>query len=629
MTISISPETSSLDSQGIARWTEERYEVVVAGGGLSGVCAAIAAAREGAKVVLIQDRPVLGGNASSEVRMHVVGANTKRPAEDLVLEPRESGIIEEIRLENAYRNAQRSPCMFDLILYEFCLKEPNLTLFLNTRVIAAEVQENKIRKIKAVRASTEDGFWFEGSIFIDCTGDGGLGEAAGADSHWGREGQAEFGESLAQPEPDKETLGSTLLFMARRHDKPMPFIAPEWARKFTKEELHLRIRPRQDQEFPLEYGFWWLEWGGQLDTIKDDEKIRHELLRILMGVWDHVKSTPEYQAENWALDWIASIPGKRESRRFLGHHILTESDVIKAPPHPHAIAYGGWPIDLHPPSGVDAVTELPCIQHPVPYIFPIPLECCVSRNIENLLFAGRNLSATHVAFASTRVMATCALVGQGTGTAAAVAIQKNFSPTALLKDSEGMKDVQQRLLKSDAFLIGEKLSSEKNLAASAEILASSSQEDAGPEWVLSGVNRTVTGDRGVNPEQCQPGPHRWMSDPKAGLPAWLQFRWENPIQAKEIVLTFDTGLHRHLTLTQSDAYSSQMIWGTGQLELVRHYQLIAVNENQEEEVLCEVKDNWQRQRRHDLPTKPISELRLEILSTWGLDHARVIEVRVE
>ncbi len=395
---------------------ELHCDVLVAGGGPAGVCCALAAARCGAKVILCQDRPVLGGNASSEVRMHVVGANGTGSfdrGEELLTEAREGGIIEEIRLENCVRNPQRSASMFDLILYDFCRAEKRLTLLLNTTVTGVRKLGHRITHALAERQSTESRFVIRAEIFVDCTGDGRLGFEAGAEFMEGRESREQFGESLACERADNHRLGSTILLQARRHERPMPFVAPSWARKFSKPSLKLRLYATPGEEKPThEYGYWWAEYGGDLDTIKHNEGIRDELLAIVMGIWDHVKNGPPeggdgddpFDASHWALDWFGFLPGKRESRRFVGLHVLTEQDLMESREFPDAIAFGGWSIDLHPPRGVNAPTEEPCVQHPVPHLYDIPLRACISRNIENLMFAGRNISATHVAFASTRVM---------------------------------------------------------------------------------------------------------------------------------------------------------------------------------------------------------------------------------
>jgi flavin-dependent dehydrogenase len=241
-------------------------DILVAGGGPAGLPCAIAAARNGAKVILCQDRSVLGGNASSEVRMHIVGAdNQGARSAALATEARETGIIEEIRLETAVRNPQRSASMLDLIFYEKCRAEENLTLLLNTTVTGVEMKGDRITHALAERPSTEDSFRITARVFIDCTGDGRLGVEAGATFRHGREGKEEFGESLARPQPDSKTLGSTILFQARRHDRAMPFIPPPWIRTFSEEDLKLRPHGKPGLDNGLEYGYWWAEWGGQLD----------------------------------------------------------------------------------------------------------------------------------------------------------------------------------------------------------------------------------------------------------------------------------------------------------------------------------------------------------------------------
>lgn len=601
-------------------------DILVAGGGPAGVPCAIAAARQGAKVILCHDRPALGGNAGSEVRMHIVGANAYRPGMDLELEARETGIIEEIRLENAVRNAQRSPSMFDFILYDKCKAEPNLTLLLNTRVVDTEVEDGIIKSALAIRDSTEDRFEISATVFVDCTGDGGLGVAAGAPFFKGREDKAQYGESLARDVADSKTLGSTLLFMARKHPHPMPFTAPSWARKFSAQDFLLRDHTHPDDEFGLEYGYWWIEWGGQLDTIKDNEEIRDELLAIVMGVWDHVKNAGDHGAENWALDWFGVLPGKRESRRFVGQYVLSEKDVMESIPQEDAIAYGGWPVDIHPPEGVDRPLEPPCVQTPVPRLYDIPLRCCVSRDVKNLLFAGRNLSATHVAFASTRVMATCAVVGEGVGMAAAVAVESGFHPGELASNSELVAEIRRRIADQDGYLIGENSCGENNLLNTAVLTASSAQSGGAAANVISCQNRCVRGERGVAEDRQVDGFHRWMSDPAAGLSAWLEARWSEPVDLTRLQIIFDTGLHRYLTFTLSDQFHTKMLWGAGQPETVKDFNVI-VETRQGWQTVAEIRGNWQRRWSWVLSeSQKIMAIRVEVLSTWGLDHARIIQI---
>lgn len=606
-------------------------EVLVAGGGMAGVATALAAARRGVRVVLCQDRAVLGGNASSEIRMHIVGADQSGSrGRELETEARESGIIEEIRLENCVRNPQRSPSVFDFILYDKVHVEPNIELLLNTTVTAAELEGQRITSVTAERQSTEDTFTIPAKVFVDATGDGRLGVEAGAKFVEGRESRADYGESLAQETSDSMRLGSSIMFQAKKHDRPMPFVAPSWARKFNEDDL--RLRPHASTsgyhgDLHLEYGYWWIEWGGHLDTIAENETIRHELLAIVLGAWDHVKNGGEHGAENWALEWFGFLPGKRESRRFVGQYVLTEHDVVQSIPHDDSIAYGGWFIDTHPVMGVDAADEPPCTQHAVPHLYDIPLRACVSANVENLLFAGRNISATHIAFASTRVMATCTQIGQGVGTAAAYAVTHNFSPHELTLNRAAIQMVQQQLLEDDAYLIDVINEDSLDFAKQATITASSEQRIGLAANVVQGQTRSVHGPHGVAPERTSPGTHRWMSDPAAGFPAWVQLEWREAITPTRIQFVFDTGLHRVMTLSHADSYTAKMRWGETPLECVTDFR-IEVRRHGEWREVERVIGNYQRRVVRPLAVGEIDALRLIVISTGGVDHARVCEIRV-
>jgi hypothetical protein len=616
-------------------------DVLVAGGGAAGVPCALAAARNGAKVILCQDRSVLGGNASSEVRMHIVGANGTGSfdrGKEMQTEAREGGIIEEIRLETCVRNPQRSASMLDLILYEKCRAESNLTLMLNTAITGVEMDGDRIDRVIAERQSTEDRFLIRAKIYIDCTGDGRLAVEAGAPFMEGRESRQQFSESLAPEQADKGRLGSTILMQARRHAEPMPFVAPPWARKLTRDALRLRLYAVPGEEEPThEYGYWWAEWGGTLDTIKDNEQIRDELLAIVLGIWDHVKNGPPeeshgdddpFEAAHWALDWFGFLPGKRESRRFIGRHVLTQQDVLTSREFEDAIAYGGWSLDLHPPSGLDAPDEPPCEQHPVPYLYDIPLGCCVSRGIRNLMFAGRNISATHVAFSSTRVMATCAVIGQGVGTAASIAANRDLDSVELLSDRVAMRAVQQRLLRDDALLIGRVNEDPRDLARDAKITATSELPGGDAMQIVSGQTRSIYGERGAPPGRSVPTANRWMSNPADAFPVTIRLDWPEPITPREIQIIFDTGLHRHLTLSHHDGYTAKMHWGRPQPETVRDYTIEALS-GDAWIPLVDVSGNYQRRRVHRLETPlAATALRISVTATNGLDHAQLCEVRV-
>lgn len=589
---------------------------------MSGVAAAIAAARNGARVTLCQDRPVLGGNASSEIRMHVVGAAHSKRGKELETEAREGGIIEEIMLENAVRNPQRSASMFDLILYEKCKAEGNLTLLLNTTIIGVTMEGSRIVSARATRESTEHAFNIVAKIYIDCTGDGRLGKEAGASYVTGREAARQYGESHAGEESDAYRLGSSLLFTTRDMGRPMKFIPPTWAKRYTEEDLKYR------DHSSWEYGYWWVEFGGLMDTIADNETIRDELLAIMMGVWDHIKNSGHHpESENWALDWFGFVPGKRESRRFVGLHMLTQSDLEKAVHFEDVIAYGGWPMDTHPPQGIEAKDIEPCSQPVTNYVYGIPLRSLISTNVENLMFAGRNISATHIAFSSTRVMATCASMGQGAGTFAAAAVRAGLPLKEARQDRDLVRSAQRTLIWQDAYLPG--LETDVGLSKAAVVRASSEQPDGPASSIIDGHTRAMHGASGTRPELTTPGTHRWMSQPGDEAP-WIELVWETPVSIKEIVVVLDTGMHRRLTLTHDDQIHTKNEWGP-QPETLKEFRLLAWDETQSAKEgyreILHVQDNYLRQVTVHTALEGVRKLRLEAVATNGLDHARVFEIK--
>jgi hypothetical protein len=595
-------------------------DILVAGGGISGVVAAIAAARNGAKVTLCQDRSVLGGNASSEIRMHIVGAAHSKRGTALETEAREGGILEEILLECAVRNPQRSASMLDLLLYEKCRAEPNLTLMLNTAIIGVQMDGNRIVSAWATRESTEHSFEICARIFMDCTGDGRLGKEAGARFTTGRESSEQFGESFAGEVADTYRLGSSLLFTARNMGKPMSFIPPAWAKRYSEEDLKYRSHAS------WEYGYWWVEFGGLLDTISDNEMIRDELLAIMMGVWDHIKNSGHHpESETWALDWFGFVPGKRESRRFIGKHVLSQRDLEDAVHFEDVIAYGGWPMDTHPPQGIEAKEIDPCHQPHTNNVYGIPLRTLISANVDNLMFVGRNISATHIAFSSTRVMATCGVMGQGAGTFAALAIQEGISLEMAYKNQELIRKTQQRLIGQDAFLPG--IPASDNLSSQATVRASSEQPEGRASNVIDGYTRAMHGTNGVRLDLVLPGSHRWMSCSDDQEP-WIELSWETPISINEITIVLDTGMHRRLTLTQEDQLHKKNEWGP-QPETLKDFRILTYSADPDEGArqVIDIQGNYQRQLTRQVGLDQVSKLRVEVLSTNGLDHARIFEIR--
>ncbi len=591
---------------------EIQTDFCIIGGGLAGVCAAIAAARNGIRVVLVQDRSVLGGNSSSEVKMHIVGADRHgtRPG------ARETGLLEEFRLEDSYRNPARSFALWDLLLYEKVKNEPNILLLLDSECVDCAMEQTggapRIASVTVLRNVTEDEFHIRATFFADCSGDGRLGMEAGADFRMGREAQSEFGESLAPQKADQFTLGNSILFTAHQADTPQPFVRPNWVREFQRKDF---------KSLPIagyEYGYWWSEWGGMLNTIKDFDRFRHECLRIALGVWDYIKNSGDHPgAANYVLDWIGAIPGKRESRRFLGPHVMVQQEVMGGATFCDQVAYGGWWVDLHPPEGIDAVDEEACIQLHFPNLYGIPLRSLYSRNIANLFFAGRDISATHIAFASTRVMGTCATVGQAVGTTAARFAKQSATSIVEAATPENLCVIQQTLLRDDAFLPGIRNEDPADLARSACCTASSEEPGLGASRVLSGVTRELNPVWGP---WADPTPNHWRS---TTLPAWLGLELPEPAVIAQIHLTFDSGLQRELILTPSDSITAKSIRGA-QPEVVRDYNIYL-----DETLALSVRGNYLRKRVHNLESPASARrVRIEILATHGVESARIFEVRL-
>lgn len=414
-------------------------DLCVVGGGLAGVCAAVAAAREGIKVVLMHERPVLGGNASSEIRMWVCGAQGNNAAE--------TGITEEIFLENLRINPYKNHYVFDALLWNLVKHEPNITLLLNCSCMSAEMNsESEIRSVTGWQMTTQKFCEVNALYFADCSGDSILAPLTGAKYRVGREAADEFSENVSAKTADKKTMGNSCLIQAHKGNVPVSFTAPDFAEKLTAEDLKFR-RPNMKSSSE---NFWYLELGGDKDTIGDAETVRDELVALAYGMWDYIKNSGEYEdAELWQLDFIGFLPGKRESRRMVGKIIMNQNDILSDRAFPDVAAYGGWPLDDHDPAGF-YYDGHPNTAYNTPDTYAIPYRALYSGNIENLFFAGRNISMTHAAMSSTRVMATCAVCGQAVGTAAAVAKKRNTMPHGVYL--EYIEELQNILLWNDCLL---------------------------------------------------------------------------------------------------------------------------------------------------------------------------------
>ncbi|CEL93046.1 unnamed protein product [Vitrella brassicaformis CCMP3155] len=625
-------------------------EVVVAGGGSAGTNAALASCRSGAKTILVQSRGVLGGNASSESKLHMVGADLHGVrGRHRATETREGGIVEEYTLMNAVKNGQRSHSMHDLFLYDyFRTSGPNCQLLLNTWVVGATKTPAKtVTEIIAENQETQIRYLIKGKVFIDATGDGRLGAEAEVPHIIGRESSHQYNESLALPKEDGETMGSSLAFVAREHPHKMPFTPPSWAIRYTKEDF--RYRGIND----LEYGYWWIEVAWPFHTIHENEEIRDKLMEVVMGVWDYIKNSGNYpEADNLAIEWLEWWPCKRQGRLFQGQYVMTQHDILpdvdkSRPPALFwdRVSHGGWNIDLHAVKGVLDTSVPAFVGHRLPYIYSTPLRSLVALNATNLMFAGRLASFSHVVFGSQRVMKTCAAMGQATGTAAAYCALHDVQPHQLADDKDAVWSIQQQLLRDDQYIIGMYNEDPRDYARRAHIYASSENASGIAKEVISGQNRAVHGYLGAAPGQRLDGVNRWISK---SVPAWLVLEWDQPIRNLSLIeLVFDTGMHRELTLSLHKGRWEKMVWGEPQPETVSHYNLQVLlagtdgdspsHTLDEWHTVAEIRDNYQRKRVHDVrhalakvdpKGEGVKAVRIMVLATNGAHEALIFEVRV-
>ncbi len=562
---------------------------------MAGLCAALASARRGARTTLVHDRPVLGGNASSEIRMWICGAHGGHN--------KEAGLLEEIQLDNLHRNPSGNYSIWDSVLWANAALQKNLTLLLNcscndaTMAPPAADGTRRIQSIRAWQLTSQTWHTINARTFIDCSGDSILAPLTGADFRVGREARDEHQEDIEPQVGDKRTMGNSLLIQIRRTDEPQPFVAPQWAYKFeTPDDLPNRINGVQGTNF------WWLEVGGLHDTIADAEGIRDDLMRVAWGVWDHIKnrSPKRDEATNWALEWLGSLPGKRENRRYLGDHILTQNDVTAGGIFDDVVAYGGWSMDDHHPAGIYYPGK-PTIFHPAPSPYGIPYRSLYSRNVANLMMAGRNISVTHAALSSTRVMATCAIIGQAAGTAAALCARHGCTPRELYPSR--IAQLQQALMDDDCWLPS--ISRPISKLALAATLTSTGRDEA---LLLDGLDR----DR---PDES----HAWVG-PVGASAGQIEYRWAQPIAIAGVRLVLDSNLQHTKRMPCSYPQKGDRCAMPG--SLLKHFRIESLDDRGQWQPVAEVRENHQRLVRLPFSARTTG-LRLTALETWGDDVARV------
>ena len=605
----------------------ESYDIVVVGGGLSGMCAAIAAARHGAKTALIHARHVFGGNASSEIRMHVCGASENMAKPDL----EEGGILHEIMLQNKSCNDYFNYSIWDMVLFRTIKKEENLTAYLNTVVDDCTMDENRILSVSAYQQTTETKWIISGKIFIDCTGNSTLGYLAGADFMTGSESKYEYNEPHAPETANNNRMGNTLLFKAVDRGCSVNFKRPDFARVFTEDDLKYRTHSARQKALTkdnvdeaylrmtsvgsatIDTGYWWIEISGETDDIIDEyEQIRDELVSCIYGVWDHLKNGGEHGAENYDLEWVGMLPGTRESRRLTGDYILTENDILENKHFDDAVAYGGWAMDIHSPKGIYDFNELPSTIISFDGAYTIPYRSYYSKNIENLMMAGRNISTTKMALGSTRVMGTCAIGGQAVGTAAAMCKKYGCMPKEI---SVHINELKQTLLKDDCYIPGIKNTDSLDLALSSKVYATSEKENFKAKNVINGVSRK----EGENS-------NLWISDGLNPDGETLYFVLEKSSEISEVRLIFDSNFNYAVKQTQNAKRQKQQRIGTPP-ELVKNY-TVTLFHNEKEVLSKSVLNNIQRANVINFDSVRCDKIAITVHETNGIKEAHIFEVRI-
>jgi len=525
------------------------FDVVVVGGGPAGLGAALSAARHGCKVAFIQDRPVLGGNSSSEIEVPPMGYIGSPPDRVNV-----SGIAKEIFPKQGWHNFADSRKIEEIVR-----AEKNISLLLNTRATGVEmIGRGRIKSVLALNVHTGQRMEFAAPLFIDCTGHGWIGYYAGAEYRMGQEGREEFNESLAPVKPGTRTMGNSLykaVFKDHGHkpspDTAVPFECPSWAYQWTKDSdfeglgTHRRIgaiirpenfdlpsrgkgrNPGNDINGRTSHA-WWVEYGGMLNTIQDAERIRDELFRISIGLWNYAKNhNPRTKTANAMREmvWLNYVPGVRESRRLVGDFIMTQQDYDRQIVHEDTIAFTDWGPDVHHPEGY-WVKGNDCIHVYQGRRTSIPYRTLYSKNIENLFMAGRCHSATHIALGGTRVMRPMCATGQAAGTAAAIAHKRATTPRGVYETH--VEELQQTLLKDGCYLLGVKNSDVNDLALRATASASSETGATPTGSVNNGWNRVIGKNRNA-----------WAPDQTSSGPQWIQLQLAETASVDTVHVTFE------------------------------------------------------------------------------------------
>ncbi len=397
---------------------EKSYDLVVTGGGIAGCAAAIGAAEQGLKVALIHDRPVLGGNASSEIRVHTLGIYGKF---ERILR-----LLDTEHYPNGSAEAKKDQEKRDKNVKAY----KNIDLFLNWRAYDAVSEDSTIQYVDARHTATNERKRFRAPLFVDATGDGWIGYWAGAEYSYGRESVHKYGEEwdewgeLWSPEEaDNFVMGSSILWQTHQGEEATDFPQQPWAVAVAREHKATA-------------GEWYWEFSrNDLHQIEDGEEIRDHLLKAIYGSFANAKALPENS--HYQLTWVSYLLGKRESRRLLGDHIFTFQDVVNNTPFPDSVVMEDRAVDVHYQRNLRDEEKPDFLSEALFYRtdrYYIPYRSLYSRNIDNLFMAGRCFSCSHIGLGGPRVMRTTGQMGAAVGHAAALCIKHEVKPRAIYTD---------------------------------------------------------------------------------------------------------------------------------------------------------------------------------------------------
>ena len=578
--------------------TKYEFDCIVVGGGAAGITAAIAAARHGLKTALVNDRPILGGNGSDEAHVALEGSAHRGY--------HETGIIYEIKSKK-----EATGLTWSQIFAEFTKNENNLTVFNDTLVKAAETKENNITSVSAVNTINLSGYIFNADVFVDATGDAWLGYYAGANYRVGREAKFEYNESAAPICADGNTMsgcttrtvtdGSDTVcsYYAEKTNTPVSFSAPDWAFKLPEGDA-LGREPQY-----IDRGHWWLEMPNDYDDIWESEFVRDSMIRMSVGYFNWLKNSwPEKEsAKNYKLKSLGLYIAKRESRRLTGDYVMTENDFVDGTEFDDAVCYSGWNIDVHHVDGIFSGDQGEFSVNRVVPITPIPFRSLYSKNIKNLMMAGRCISVTHIGLGPVRVQLTAATISQAVGTAAYLCKKYKKSPKEIGK--EHIAELQQILLKEDITILHHFNSDENDLARKSVITADSFTENGKPENVINGKTRLTESEN-----------YAWISS--KNLPQSITLTFEKETEINQVRITFDIPFSEYLHCFKPSPILKN---------LVKDYDIDA-DINGKWIKLAEVRDNIYRLSITDFPKIKTKKIKITVLKSVSGEKAIIPEIRL-